>query len=227
MDSVFEKITLYDLLGYMVPGSLFLILLYYGYCPNLEKGDLNLYEEYKGIISVCCVIGSYVCGIAISEIARWILTGIGHLLGKCCCIPGTVNGYDKLERDIGTEIIKSALQNSHLVEINSGITGNIVGKYWNVMYSDIQSDADYKRIHNYASAATMYKNMAFALLGGGVWASILRQPLQKDEITVSCVLLFCVIIFVVRWARFEKKKERYAVMWFVKKHIPNVPRPVQ
>lgn len=217
MDSVVEKITLYDLLGYMIPGSLFLIMLYHGCIFKITEDASNTYE-----IIIC----SYVCGMAISEVARWISKAIrvgldnmnsSRISGVAKHFPGTKAYYDDLENGIGSAVIKKALQHSKLVENHIG-SENLVPKYAKTMYSDIQTDPKYKRIHNYASAEVMYKNIAFAAFLGSVMTfgiCFLKQ--DNKAIIIAAEIVVCIIFFI-RWTRFEKKKEIYTVLWFIEKH---------
>lgn len=124
-----------------------------------------------------------------------------------------------LGKKLGMDSIRKALQKSGL--ITKDISQNqISDEYIQLMYSDIQTDTNYKRIHNYASAEVMYKNMTFALFFGSASAfliSIYFKSFAEDWV-VSVVGVFLAIVFIRRRKRFDEKKKQYTVEWFVKKY---------
>lgn len=50
MDSVLEKITLYDILGYLFPGSVLVLLIMTGMTTQAREGLLTGWREYPGIL---------------------------------------------------------------------------------------------------------------------------------------------------------------------------------
>lgn len=52
MDSAIEKITLYDLLGYTVPGLTFLVMASFRWYLQIPVEKLEQYSNYEGYIGV-------------------------------------------------------------------------------------------------------------------------------------------------------------------------------
>lgn len=225
MESLIEKITLYDILGYFIPGSLFLCLLVFGTLPEFLKLTLDISNECMAYVGFVLVVFSYVFGIAISTIARW---GCSLIRWICKTLP-FVNIDIKVESDtIESALIKSGVSKSEIdlqkkeLGVNKGKSVALIKAFSTRVYADIQTDTDYKRIHNYASSEAMYKNLAFACWSGAVIPYVLKKI--ADLQINSRMNLFCVfeiilgIIFLFRWNRFYRKKVEYTWYWFVKKY---------
>lgn len=211
MDSVIEKITLYDVLGYAIPGYIFLIIAGFGYVINMDTSILTAYADYAGYIMFIFLILGYVGGIIISEVSRGIVSLFE--LFRDWIKKFRANSVSAVD----TELVASALKKSKFVKQDETIT-EISKKYYRIMYSDIQTDATYKRIHNYASAKMMYKNLVMSFLMGLLW-NCFAFP-ECDYLNILRVLcLVVVILFGIRWYRFDEKTRNYTVLWFVKKYI--------
>ena len=205
----------YDLLGYTVPGLTFLVMASFRWYLQIPVEKLEQYSNYEGYIGVGFFVCSYICGIAISEIARFFLESVFQKKKWFC----SETCMSDLGKKLGMDSIRKALQKSGL--ITKDISQNqISDEYIQLMYSDIQTDTNYKRIHNYASAEVMYKNMTFALFFGSASAfliSIYFKSFAEDWV-VSVVGVFLAIVFIRRRKRFDEKKKQYTVEWFVKKY---------
>lgn len=212
MDSFLEKVTLYDIVGYMIPGSVCVVLSgiqpFYYLC--LGKG--SVWKDYKWFIFCFILITFYVVGIALSELSYILIKNIN------------------MSKEIKEEIKRIKIDPYTLLE-HSGMTNETSGEKdlgvcLKIMYSDIQTDPVYKRIHNYASAEVMYKNMFMALLVGdffwiiGICCNVYHQRECNLAFlyTVAVIAFGLMCLYFQRWKRFYIKKVRYTVLWFSKKH---------
>lgn len=206
MSGFLEKITLYDLLGYTIPGFAFVLIMLYGlYSPDTLI-LLETYKSFNGFFAIVLLVVSYSVGIALSELGRVVDWIISKVLKK---------GYtfDNMES------IKRAMENSKFWEEQTDMEVN--ASAIKMMYSDIQTDENYKRIHNYASAGVMYKNMFTSLFLGDTILLIRHMFFGKNYpyFTICfCVLFSLYLIFFVRWRRFEEKRNNYTINWFIKKY---------
>lgn len=73
-------------------------------------------------------------------------------------------------------------------------------------------DTNYNRIHNYASAETMYKNLALAV--GMVILGIEKMLTLK----LVFVLRVGVVVLIRRCVRFADKKAQYSLVGFMEKY---------
>lgn len=192
-----EKITLYDLLGYTLPGC---ILLYvWG-----VFGDAG--SEAGTLFWLVFAVMGYVTGILISEASSWLIGGKIF--------------SEKLKRDaekkikIDPEAVKRALKKANVLpDPKPAADMELVWAYLAVMYADIQTDSNYNRIHNYASAVPLYKNMAVV---SALCAVIYAWRQQWIFGAASAV---AIVLFIHRWRRFEIKKILYTVNWYVNKYL--------
>lgn len=212
MDSIFEKITLYDILGYLLPGGIFTLLssshpLYHAWLNNRE-----LFESGSGYIILCLLLISYVIGVALSELA--------HIL---------VRARNKDNEKIQKFLSRRNLDPASLINQSGIVAGRIdsetpLDDCFSIMYADIQTDPAYKRIHNYASAEVMSKNMFMALLTGGCFW-IFERAYDRGyqgwppffEVVLILVIVILTALFWKRWKRFCEKKLRYTFLWFEEK----------
>lgn len=191
-----EKITLYDLLGYTLPGCILLYVLGVFETPGSEAGFFS--------VLVFIVIG-YVTGILISEASAW-LTG-----GKIISEKLRRTAEKKIKPD--PETVKRALMKANVLPDPAPAADmDLVWNYFAVMYADIQIDGSYSRIHNYASAVPLYKNMA-VVSAVCIVAYALRQQWIFCAVSAAAAVLF-----VHRWRRFEIKKILYTVSWYAQKY---------
>lgn len=202
-----QKLTLYDLLGYAVPGSVLLAVLRPSEIQNLLKG---------GVINAAIfIVLAFIAGIMISEITYWFKRVIDKCTGK--------RQWEAISRKtaLTREKIEHALVNAHVIDYGDGVANanddepddfKYVRKYFSVMYADIQSDSNYSRIHNYASAFLLCKNMIIAALACTIYGV---YNCLYIEIVVGIVGLLC---FVSRSYRFNKKMITYTLCWFLEKY---------
>lgn len=235
MDSFLEKVTLYDFFSDFVPGALCLILCACGIFPELAACKAFGEGNFKGYIGFAFVILGYVLGVAISEIARIICTKIPQwgrekVREKFFCIgkKKTPKWLQKL--NIDEQTLKNALVESGISQSSIESAKNIcveknisLAEYFAVqMFADIQVDPNYKRIHNYSSSESMYKNLAFSFIFGALVPGMLKFFLHihiLERFGWLCGLeVFLAVIFFLRWKSFAKKKNLYTVSWFVEKY---------
>lgn len=215
MESLVEKITLYDVIGYGIPGCIFLMLVVWGRKLYLLPQVIEAYENFSGAVIFAYLSFGYVIGILLSEISRIfveILNSSLKIIYPKRLKENSMEPFIK-KKIVPVSTLREILTLQGLL-INNVEDAELIEKHMSVMYSDIQTDPDYKRIHNYASAATMYKNMSMTFLMGVFAAG--RYPVVFSEFSVICIV--CSILFFLRWFRFEKKRNNYTVLWFVKKY---------
>lgn len=209
MDSLLEKITLYDILGYMVPGFSFLMLA-------LLPLDLKELEDYAEMIDrmdsllvLAAVVTAYVSGMALSEIGRLFEIASRWLLSR--------GGIYYIPEEPVKENIILALKKRGLVKGQEASSDrNVWLRYYRWMYGDIQIDGAYRRIHNYASAATMYKNIVCACVIS-IFVRHLFWENPKGLYDWLCVGIG--ILFGIRQLRFEKKIRHYTEVFFTDKYL--------
>ncbi len=222
MPSLIEKITLYDILGYCIPGSILIGLS--GAAFLLENGGYkSFYDTYKESIGygllVLLVLG-YVAGMLIAEITDIIIRSCKETLN-----------YDVKEelRVIDFKCVEQALKKAKYISKDMKLRGvEDVLKYISGMYGDIQSDIKYNRIHNYSSSKLVCKNLAFVSFCG--FLIVLNHFIQSFElmfcsdVNILKVILvisgWCVagILFIRRWKKNYIKTNFYTVIWFIDKY---------
>lgn len=194
-----QKLTLYDLLGYTLPGSMLLVI----YKSENIQEILNI-SVCGGILLIGC---GFLTGIMISEVMQWIENMFEKRYGK--------KQWDKVYKiyALTNARIFKALENAHMLSEEQTASGSacIAQQYYKAMYADIQSDSRYSRIHNYTSSAVMYRNMIFVSIFC-IMMGIAAGNLEK--IIVGLAAMIC---FGSRWRRFDIKKKGYAVCWFLEK----------
>lgn len=213
MDSVLEKITLYDILGYLFPGCIFMLIIAASYKEQTLK-LLNGLEAYTGILYFAFLLASYLVGIVISEMATDILSIAERVFAS---IKSKVGRKGQNTDDFLRDQMISALKNSGVSDDISEIEGNTEYKseknYMSYMYGIVQSSPEYKRIHNYKSAQVMYKNLALVLVAGG----IIMCKNHAANVGIRMVSFIMGVLFMVRCYKFSKKTEKYTIIWFVDK----------
>ncbi len=211
---VLQKMTLYDLLGYAVPGSCMLIILLFN-TENIALGN-KLFTSYAGYLVGAIILFGYVLGIAISEVTDFILSvSIKRTSWFLCGNPLKLY-YERLALALGNAGIADF---KDFTSVQTAETGGDsaalqekVAKYSTYIYSEIQADKTYSRIHNYASAALICKNMAFVTVVSGI--------VCYNKHFVLWIVLAAA--FLRRWRKNYWKKEEYAADWFIQKHLePN------
>ena len=210
MDTFLERVTFYDLYGYTVPGSFFLLMIISPYFSDILR-ILEKYEKIGIYIFALVILLSFIFGILISEISHYLFykylnirkIRFSHLHIANLGIP---------ERKLLHALIRAGLCS---MDRRSAL--DILPKAIPYIYSDIQSDTTYNRIHNYASCEVLYRNLALALAGTLV-LTIMQSGVSRQT-AVSCLLFGISTWLMLRRAyRFMVKKEQYAVYWFVEKY---------
>lgn len=201
MDAIVEKITLYDVLGYFAPGSLVMIAVCGMFLDKSSQEDAALYQNYENLFVYGFILMSYLCGILLSEVGRRIMK---------------LQANDT-EFSVADVKIKQALVKSGIVDSpDATIT---ITDYLKQIYNDIQSDSTYKRLHNYASAEVLYKNLALAML---ISAVILCIYFPESLWGKGIVLVAGIVGMKIAWGRakrFAQKKLEYAVCSYVGKYL--------
>lgn len=198
-----QKFTLYDLLGYMLPGG---VVVYAAFCAGQNT-------EIVSLKTAAFLVFSYLAGILLSE----LMIDIRALVMQAACrLTGKAGNHKKSvyeELGLPKSLLEEVLRSTKLLEGDGELEEErIPAQYLQHMYSDIQTDTKYGRIHNYASAAVMYKNLtaAFVLCSG--------CHLFRAERGYAALYLAGAVLFAVRERRFRKKQYGYAVHWYVEKY---------
>ena len=215
MNSIIEKITLYDFFGYLIPGSVFMSLLLVRIIQELGSDGLTDLKDFKSQLTVLFLLWSFLSGLILSELARVI----SDFVDKRGLKDRYVNSVKKTA-NIDGSMLKEAIKKSKLVENGDLIQNTNLLNYLPMIYGTIQSDEKYKRLHNYASSETMYKNLTAAVLLGGIPEILfLPQKLQCGIIAgIVVVWIFSVILLMRRYYRFRIKKSAYSLIWFIEKY---------
>lgn len=210
---VLQKITIYDLLGYTVPGSILIgIMVICFYKPDIQF-LLGTYEKQWGYIFAVIILLGYVTGLVLAQFGKIFFCPFNFFMYKW-------RGRDKHNEAVrlGKDRIKEAL-------IKSGVDGKqlkslnekqMVKRYSGYMFADLQTDSKYSRIHNYASSELVCGNLTLALLIGGIllWG---YEVCGKD--LVKTILYFAAIaLLIARYELQRMRKEDYALDWFVQKY---------
>lgn len=199
-----QKITLYDLLGYAVPGTLLLWLFKW-------DGKVSQIKDLSGM-----EIGSWIVLLAIGYMAGIVISEFMNQLRHLCKKNEEAVKWKTICETYGIseENLRRALHNTGLIKNYHGMEQlyEALGKYKKYIYSDIQTDPVYNRIHNYASARVLYKNMVAVSM-----AAIVFGLFQCVRIKIIIGVIGAVG-FAMREKRFEEKQAGYSLCWFVQKH---------
>ena len=230
MDSLAEKVTLYDLLGYLFPGCIMDLMilagLYHKYTDwfskfSVKECPVGFYLAFFGI--------SYLAGLTLSELSTWIVSFYNAYAAerikkiKKAVMKWGRNGRapeaDGAVKEIGqtgisVERLAEALEKSGVEGGRDEIKRKIEIDGWKIykarMYGAIQYKGEYKRIHNYASMKVLCKNLVLALVVGQV---VLRLCGVFSWIFLAVVVPVAVLLMA-RGIRFGRKKNMYTVIWF-------------
>ena len=244
MENILEKVTLYDILGYLFPGSVFLIMLVFG-MEGDTKDFMERWKEQTALLNLAFILISYLAGVLLSEISEQIqsLCARARLrlrkvweeknwkILKNKKLSETRLGDRKfvrklLEGDKATEDMVAAFQDQiAMALIHSGNTetkneikkklGKEDRRYYNqYIYGIIQGSQDYTRIHSYASSYVMYKNIAAAVLVGS-GILFLNSSINAGLLAVG---ILAGVLLIKRSYRFMRKKNQYAWIWFMEKY---------
>lgn len=215
MNSIIEKITLYDFFGYLIPGSVFMSLLLVRLIQELGSDGLTDLKDFKSQLTVLFLLWSFLSGLILSELAR-VISDFADKRG----LKDTYVNSVKKAANIDGSMLKEAIKKSKLVENGDLIQNTDLLNYLPMIYGTVQSDEKYKRLHNYASSETMYKNLTAAVLLGGIPEILfLPQKLQCGIIAgIVVVWILSVILLMRRYYRFRIKKSAYSLIWFIEKY---------
>lgn len=204
MVEVLQKITLYDLLGYAVPGTILVGVIGVSFLSG--EPDLEKYADYAGYICAAGILIGYVLGIAISEVTDII-----------CKVLKKGKYFKKNDINIPDyTIIAENLEKAGAIRDKNSINSMDEATFYSgYMYNDIQVEAKYSRIHNYASAELICKNMAFVSFVSAIILGICSSDMKVCIILIGWGLS---ALFLRRWKRNLFRKEAYAIHWFVQKH---------
>lgn len=207
MDSVLEKITLYDILGYLLPGSVLTLLVIAGMTPEARLSLFGQWEESSFFLKLGIFIFCYLAGIVLSEVTEWLQMLTDRLRRK------RGGRYKGLPEHMEAQVV-SALTRSGIREGEDDIKNKLQedkDAYSWYMYGVIHNRPDCRRVHNYGSAYVMCRNTAAALLVG---ATVMFFGGNVGSGRYACFLLTC-ILFAVRGHRFRVKRDRYVMLCFV------------
>lgn len=211
MESILEKLTLYDLLGYTIPGSMIIISIKFITFLNGQSAGQAVpygYIEAGGMGLLIGIVLSYVLGIAISEVSGWLF----ELIVK----PDKKYDWTEDRVKVTYKEVTAALKKAGLLSGSENINNRKeLENYQERMYADISIDQTYKRIHNYASALVLYRNLFLAFL---ISAIMMFGLCVMDSVPICIFLIILSIIFLKRSIRFRNKKNKYTVWWFVHKY---------
>lgn len=215
MNSIIEKITLYDFFGYLIPGSVFMSLLSVRIIQEVGSDVLTDLQNFKSQLTVFFLLWSFLSGLILSELARVI----SDFVDKRGLKDTYVNSVKKAA-NIDESMLKEAIKKSKLVENGDLIQNTNLLNYLPMIYGTVQSDEKYKRLHNYASSEIMYKNLTVAVFLGGIPEILfLPQKLQGWSMKgIFVVWILSVILLMHRYYRFRIKKSVYSLIWFVEKY---------
>jgi len=225
MESMLEKITLYDILGYLFPGIILLLMILLGGMPKETQEFMAWWDisNSRTVLYLIFVLAGYLTGVVLSELNELI-----QLMCKkpVSWIKGTPVGQRLLANDRQTAEmtvffqtqLAQALRNSGISEdagiIEQRLQTGEGAYYYKYVYGAIQGSPDHKRLHSYASACVMYKNMAAAILCGSF---ILFFKFHVNGYFCVAGILVSIILGI-RSGRFKGKKNQYALIWFLEKY---------
>lgn len=225
MSTLTEKITLYDFVGYLIPGAvaegvIILFLLRDIAIPMKVWDSL-------GYLLLVFVVVAYIMGVVLSEVSGKIAN---------FCIDNDLFCSQSDVVPCGSKKVTEALQNAGVIEKNVVVqvpteehseTGETSEKqtwqnnqevkglenYYGYMYADIQVTPKYNRLHNYACMELFCRNMAVASIFVAFCAGFV---LAKIEIVIVGFLLAW--IFFAQWGLQYSRKMYYMICWFVQKY---------
>lgn len=215
MSSIIEKITLYDFFGYLIPGSLFTSLLCFRGIQEFGNSIAEELSEYKSELLLLFFLWAFLFGLLLSEAARIIADFIERrwLTNRYVSRIRVAANIDLVI--LGTVIQKSGLADNAVIDKDAALE-----RYLPAIYGVVQSDEKYKRVHNYASSETMYKNLSAAVFFGGLIEIIyLFQRYQEGWIWgIITVWVLSAVLLMHRYYRFRIKKYAYSLIWFTEKY---------
>lgn len=196
-----QKVTLYDLLGYALPGGVVVGLCgWHGIFGEIEYTELPV-----ALLFAVWFVAGYILGIIISEVTDRIV----FIDNK------SEDFFDKLCKNYGIEQteLEAALKEAGILNANQTVEKlKDLGQYSGQIYSRVQIDPKYNRLHNYGSGELLYRNMALVSLIAVLLGSFYRNI---PEIVLAVLGVVC---FILRYMRFSERKEGYTLCWFLDKY---------
>ncbi|MCM1088548.1 MAG: hypothetical protein NC419_10350 [Muribaculaceae bacterium] len=221
-----QKLTLYDLLGYALPGTV--LILIYGW-DDMADGILCPADGTGPAFALLLIMAGYLTGIIIAQ-----LTSLESKIGKLCkkfwekssalckkkqqsqdtAQPAPKNADNIFDKyDIDNTILSNALINAHVIPDAASLNlKELANNYFAAIYADIQSDDNYSRLHNYASAELLCKNMALVSF---LCIFRLIDPCAPAPMILAVISALC---FYARQRLFCSRKEEYCLYWFLEKY---------
>lgn len=214
-----QKLTLYDLLGYTLPGGILVLDMKLGgiaqWISGVDKNvkDFSSRLEFSDLIIVLIV--GYFVGIIVSEAAQKIvmLPVIVKVIrtpgkGKDNCTKAQKNLEQKSWKDLCRKCNVSDIQIRQALQKAGLWNGDAA--YSKIIYSYIQASETYSRVHNYASMELLCKNMGLICL-----ILLVSEAMRKFCNLWLVVYGISAVFFLIRWHRFRDKKNQYSLMWFM------------
>lgn len=215
---VLQKITVYDLLGYTVPGSVLIAVIQICFHDGIV--DLSKYGKHLGYYVAVIILLGYITGLILSEVSS-ILNAIIIFLLK-----PFKKGLDKFKKiifdeeelsTIGCKKATEALVAAGIIKKGTKLSKKKVKKYYGYMYADIQADSRYSRVHNYASSELVCSNLSLVVAISSVLLSISRPELLNG-IGLVIGLVSSVLLYI-RSIKQRNRKLDYTLDWFIQKNI--------
>lgn len=151
MEKLLEKITLYDFLGFTLPGS---ILTYTLYCCTSELPREMIQAIHNVWIKAAAfLMVSYVCGICLSELSKCMIKALQTIFKPSSPANSQIDAAIQ-------QYLQSFLKTNNSLSLEEETAIRMI-------YAIIQTDPKYQRVHNYNSMKSLYKNLfgLFSLLG--------------------------------------------------------------
>lgn len=216
MESILEKITLYDILGYFFPGGFFLLLILFGGMQSEVLELMESWNDYKAFLYLAFIFVSFLIGILFSELSeqvRLVWNKLVERRNENGNRFGEISMDEFFQNQLAETLIHSGVRES-TDAIKENLQNGRHTYYKSHIYGVIQGRQDCKRIHCYASAYVMYKNMAVAILASSL---VLFFKFHMNSRLFVGGIFVCAML-VLRSVRFMKKKNRYALIWFLEKY---------
>lgn len=207
MEKFIEKFTFYDILGYGLPGFLFLIISSWIFSPEFtSKLDIGFFTN-DVVLVLSVLAGSHVIGSLFSELGHYLFKG----RGKVC--PERTTIVQEAEKKSGL------FDNIELEKCKKKDEEKVTVAEIRKMYGDLQIDGSYSRLHNYSSVEVMCKNTAVSFFVTALLAVLYGLCTgNKLKMAAGILLFFLAYIMLDRAVRFGEKTREYTVMWFVNKY---------
>ncbi len=205
MSEVIQKITLYDLLGYTVPGTILVSVYIYLFYLKDHLDLITKYGQFAGYLFAALIVSGYICGLAIAEVFAIL-----------CSLPVKSKWFAKGNgiENIGYDNISDALARAGILKDPERIQDlKSTMKYMGYMYGIIQTDSKYTRLHNYASLELVCGNMAIVSIACfGLYA----YAAGRWQLVIIGLLIGC--IFFANYHKLYWRKHFYVLCWFVEKY---------